>query len=372
MADTNFGENSALQVKVYSTEIWRHTRLTSFFLRNGAVGSGIADTNAIIHYINKLSKSSKGHTAVMPLVQQLQGDGRVGDHTLEGYEEKMNADDLSIQVDQIRNGVKSEGAMAEQDTVIVFRANAMTELGYWLASMIDQLCFLTAAGIAYTKKLDGSNRSAASDLPNLRFAADVTAPTSGRKFFAGTATGTSSLAASDTMSWNRIVEIRAEAKYKRLRPVLVGGREYYFIVMSTYQMRDLKKDTVYQTAAAQAEVRGPDNPLWKGAVKVVDGCMLYEHERVPTTLGLASGSKWGASGTVDGAQALLMGAQALGFCNLQDMSYKESDQTDYGNRLGIGIGRQLGMVKAHWYRPEEASDQDYSIMSLYTAAAPVS
>jgi N4-gp56 family major capsid protein len=260
--------------------------------------------------------------------------------------------------------------MAEQRTVIRFRSTAREKLAFWLADKIDQMIFLMASGVAFTYNNDGSTRSSTSQLTQLSFAADVVAPSSGRQRFANVATSTATLQATDTMAWHMIVAAQAYAKRKRMKPIRSGGREWYGMVLSTEQCRDLKNDATYQTLTSRAAPRGNDNPLFRNALAVIDGVVLYEHNKVQTTLGLASGSKWGAAGTVDGAQALFMGAQAMGFATINDIEYEEADQNDYKNRPGIAVGRIIGMLKPQFTSiPDSNTKQDFGIVNLYTASA---
>lgn len=366
MAATDFAALDAARKKVWATEIWQAGRDANFWMSNGFVGTGM---NTVVQRITELTKTERGDECIMQLVADLQQDGVVGDNLLEGQEEPLFNDAKSIHIDQLRHGVRSKGAMSEQRTVIKFRSTSKEKLSFWFADKLDELMFLTAAGIAYTLKLDGSTRGT-SQLPQLTFSSDVLAPSSGRIRYANAATSLATLTASDKLSWNMIVAAQAYAKRKKMRPIRAGGREYYALLISTEQMRDLKTDTTYQTIVSRAAPRGNDNPLFRNAVAVIDGCIIYDHNKVPTTLGLASGSKWGAASTVDGAQALLLGAQALGFSTISDMQYEESDNTDYHNRPGIAVARMVGMLKPQFTSiPDGNTEQDFGVISLYTAAA---
>jgi hypothetical protein len=84
----------------------------------------------------------------------------------------------------LRQGVKNKGEMAEQATVIRFRATAETKLGYWMADKMDEMAFLVASGRAFTLTLDDSTRGT-SQLPSLKFAADVVAASTNRIVHAG-------------------------------------------------------------------------------------------------------------------------------------------------------------------------------------------
>ena len=368
MAATDFGALSAARKKLWAAEIWAAGRDMSFWDKNGFIGKG---NTSVVQRITDLTPTERGDECVMQLVADLQGDGVVGDNILEGAEEAMYNDAVSIHVDQMRHGVRSKGTMAEQRTVVRFRSTGKEKLGFWFSDKVDELMFLTAAGIAYSSKLDGSTR-VSSQLPSLSFAADIVAPSSGRLRYANTATSTTTLATTDKLTWNFVVQMQAYAKRKRMKAIRSGGKDYYCLLLSTEQMRDLKSDATYQTNVGRAANRGDSNPLFNNAVAVIDSCVIYDHNKVPNTLGLASGSKWGAGGTVDGAQALLLGAQALGFAQVMAMQYEESDNTDYKNRPGMGVSRMLGMLKPQFTSLTDAgTKQDFSVISLYTAAGAI-
>jgi N4-gp56 family major capsid protein len=263
--------------------------------------------------------------------------------------------------------------MAEQATIIRFREQSKDKLGFWIADKMDELMFLTLSGRAYTLKLDGSTRTG-SQLPSLSFGADVVAPSTNRILYAGSATSEATLTASDKMSWAVIVRARTLAERKRLQPLRSGGKNYYCMVISSEQRRDLVLDPTYQTIVRSADKQGTDNKLFSGAMAVVDGVVLYSHQKVFNTFGLSSGSKWGSGSTVDGAQAMLLGAGAGGIALLGNPFWRESDKTDYNNRPGIGVGRKIGMLKPQFKSVYDLSSgsptrQDFGTISVKTAAA---
>lgn len=373
MAVTEFGKLSALQITTYSADVWRWAReQTLLFGPQGFLGKGTSDATRPIHYVKDFTKTNSGTQAVMPLVQDLTGDGRVGDHIVEGYEEEIIADSLSIQIDQLRHGVESKGEMAELKTVIDFRNTASNNIKFWLTEKLDEVAILVLAGIPLTKKLDGSNRSQTSDLVNLNYAADITAPSTNRIKYADTATSTSTLTTAMTTTWNRIVDLKAFAQRKRLKPIRNGGKEYYVLLLSSEGLRDLKKDTNFQTNTGRAASQGTEkNPLFTGAEVTIDGLKIYGHNKVPTTLGATTGvGKYGASNTVDGYQGLLVGAQALGFAAIEDGKYVEQEK-DAKNKAAIYYGRKFGMRKPIFKSVVDAGlpVEDFGVISYYAAAA---
>lgn len=370
MSLTDFGALSDLQKRVWSLQVSKQGRDDNFWMSNGFMGSSTDDTSKPIQKITELTKTERGTEAVMPLVGDITG-GVVGDNQLEGNEQPLLTDAQVIRIDQLRNGVRSKGRMAEQATVIRFRAQAKDALAFWLADVLDELMFLTAAGRAYTVNTDGSTRTG-SQLPSLAFAADVAAASTNRIMYAGSATSEGSITSADTFTWDLVTQAKAFAKRKRIRPIRMGGKSYYVLVLSTEQCRDLEKTADYKSLTAQALPRGMDNPLFSNAKKVINEVVIYDHQKVYNTLGLGSGSRWGSGGTVHGAQAMLLGAQALGYAALDDGTpgMDESDNTDYQNRPALGIHRIIGMLKPQFKSKYDANArEDYGLVTIKTAAA---
>lgn len=369
MSVTDFGALSAARKKVWAAETWQAGRDKSFFFANGFIGGSDTDMNSVIQRVTKLTETERGLECVMQLIQDLQGDGVVGDNQLDGNEEAMVNDAITIRIDQIRHGVKSKGEMAEQATVVRFRAQGKEKLAFWLSDKMDELMFLTLSGRSYTLLTNGATRPA-SQLPSLSFAADVVAPSSNRILYGGSATSEGSITASDKFSWATVVNANTLAQEKRLRPIRSGGKDHYVMVLHPRQRRDLVLDPTYLNVLKTADKTGDGNKLFNNAMANVDGTVIYSHNKVFNTSGLTSGSKWGAGGLVDGAQAMYLGAQAGGIATVGNVFWRESTLTDYGNRPGIGMGRKIGMLKPQFTSIYDSnSRQDFGTIAVKTAAA---
>lgn len=367
---TDFGSWSDIRKKVYSDTISKQARDDNFWMSNGFMGKSTDDSSRPIQKITELTKTQRGTEAVLPLVGDLVGL-IAGDNPVEGNEATILADSQTIRIDQLRQGVKSKGQMSEQATVIRFRATAQDTLAFWLADTLDELMFLTAQGRAYSVNTDGSTRTVGQH-NSLAFAADVATASTNRIMYAGSATSEATITSADTFTWDLVTQVKAFAKRKRLRPIRQGGKSYYVLVLSTEQCRDLEKTPDYKTLTAQALPRGMDNPLFTQAKKVINEIVIYDHQKVYNTLGLASGSRWGSGSTVHGAQAMLLGAQAMGYCALEDGSpgMQESDNTDYKNRPGLAIRRIVGLLKPQYKSKFDAnSREDYGTVAIKSAAA---
>ena len=371
MATTDFGALDVARVRFWAAKALVGGRDASFYRSNGFVGENSQDQTKPIQRITELTKTSKGTEAVMQLIADLRQDGVVGNNQLTGQEEPMVNDAQVLKIDLLRHGVKSEGKMAEQATVNSFREQGRGKLGYWINDRIDELFFLTIAGRAYTLTYNGATR-AASQFPSLTFAADVAAPTTNRILYAGSATSTATLTAADKMSWELLTRIKSFAQRKRLQPIRSKGKPYYCVVMSSEQERDLQQDGTYQTITRSAASRGDDNPLFTGATAMVQGLALFSHNKTANTLDGTSGTqKWGAASTIDGAQAQVLGANALGWCTIEEPQWAEADITDYGNQPGIALGQRFGILKPQYKygNQQETTREDFGTLSVYTAAA---
>jgi len=367
MAVSALGSLTGMQAIAWSQSTSNQGRDQSFWMRSGFVGKNTEDHGRIVHKVTELTPNEGGLQAVLPLVLDLAEDGIMGDDMLDGNEEALVNDLQVIKADMIRHGVRSKGKVAEQTTVLRFRKITRGKLAFWLGNLIDELMFLTASGVAYTNTTSGATRSS-TRLSGLSFASDVVAASTNRVVYAGSATSTATLTASDKMSWTFINKAKTLAARKRIK-IQAEGRAMYVIVMSPEQFRDLQDDPTYQANMRSGGVRGSKNPLFNTATIVINDLVIHVHPKVYSTLDAASGSKWGAASTIDGAQALMLGAQALGMAMLGEPSWAEEPK-DYGNRQGIAYGRMLGLLKPQFLSNYDSNArEDFGLISMFTAAA---
>jgi N4-gp56 family major capsid protein len=367
MSLTNFGLLTEEQKTAWSMDLWKQARNFSFI--NKFMGNG---QNSLIQHITELKKSEKGARAVITLLADLEGDGVAGDRTLEGNEEAMKTYEQVIRIDQLRHANRLEGRMADQKSIVEFRKNSRDVLAYWLADRIDQMAFLTLSGVTYAKHNNGATR-VGSDLQNLEFAADVSAPTAKRYArWNGTSktlsvgTGTSAVTAADTPMWELFVQLKAYAKDQYMRGLRSGGGDDEFAVFLTPQaMAKLKLDPTFMQNVRHAFDRGAKNPLFTGADVSIDGLHFYEYRHVYNTSGTAT--KWGAGNAIEGCQILFCGAQALGMADIGNPEWVERD-FDYGNQNGVSTSKILGFLKPKFNSIYSANTvEDFGVISVYVA-----
>jgi len=369
MSMTNFAKLTTEQKTVWSLDFWKRARNTAFVTK--FVGS---DENSMIQQVSELRKDEKGARAVLTLLSDMQGDGVAGDRQLEGNEEALTSYDQVITMDQLRDANVQEGRMADQKSIVNFRSTSRNMLGYWIGDRIDQLAFLTLAGVSYARQTNGLLRPV-SDLPNLAFAADVTAPSANRRLrwdnatkALVTAAATTAVTAADRPSYNMLVELKAYAKSRYIRGLSGdGGEEVYHVFMSPQAMAKLKLDPDYIANLRNGYTRSEKNPLFAGGIVTVDGLVIHEFRHVYNTSGLASGSKWGAGGAIDGCSVLFCGAQALGLADIGAPVWEEKE-FDYGNRMGIAVGKIFGLKKPQFPNIYEGgATEDFGVINCYVS-----
>jgi N4-gp56 family major capsid protein len=367
---TNFAALQPEQRTAWAMELWKEVRNKSFVTKFLGTGS-----NAMIQRITELNASHKGgNKAIMTLLANADYTGVAGDNVLQGKEDTMTSYHLDLRFDQFRLAHANTGRMADQKSIINFRKEAKDQLSYGLANIIDELAFLTLSGVPYTLRSNGSARPVESEIPQLEFADDVTAPTA-KRHLRWDATGkrlmtgdTAAIAPTDKISYAALVEMKAYLKDEGVRGLMEGGKEYFNVFVTPQAMAKLRLDPDYiaNTRAAAASV-GNNSELFKGADDVtVDGLIVREYRHVFNTRGMAAGSKWGGTGNVDGARVLVCGAQALGMVDLGAPNWVEKDY-DYENRFGIAVNKMFGFRKPRFHSTYSGSVQDFGVVALDVA-----
>lgn len=377
MAKTNFATLLTEQKKVWTRDVWRQAREKMVMSRYMGTSH-----NSMIHRITELSRDSRGMEAVVHLVPDHGYDGIIGDNTLTGNEVPLTAHQDKLTIDMLRQAHTNTGKLNDQETVINFREQARDQLSYWLADRMDQMFFMTLAGLDFAKNIDGSARKAQGTAGTTNTLGDLAfnyklAPTSERHFMCAPngeikLSDTTTITAECKLSYAHIVRLNALAKMSYMRGIKQsGGDEVFHLFVHPLAMSELKLDPDFINNCRHAGTRGSSNTLFAGAnTFIVDGLTITETRYIPNTLGLAAGSKWGASGAanIDGCMALLCGAQAVGFIDLDAPSWDERDHFDYGNFYGISYGKTFGMKKMQFKDNKGSKDravkQDYGVIRI--------
>lgn len=178
------------------------------------------------------------------------------------------------------------------------------------------------------------------------------------------ATSKSAITATDKLTpeliWflNTWVKTGGDRTMIPLRPVMVDGKGY--LVLLTYPdcLHDFKQNSTVMQALREAEVRGSENPIFKGAKYIFDGIVIHEHEFV--THGTDGGS-----GAIPYAMGHLLGASSLVMAMGEDPTIEET----YENK-----GEEMEYKFAMTMKVEKPvfNSQDYGSIGLCLARTNVS
>ena len=283
-------------------------------------------------------KAKAGSTVTFGLGMKLSGTGIEGDAELEGNEEIMTDYDESLSVDQLRHAVRLKGCMDEKKSAYNMRTSAKNRLADWWAERLDQ---------EIIDKLCGK---ASSDFANTPTAAAAT-----RSVFTGGQSAVGSV--TSTMKFDTKVLDKAKQVAKlaspKIRPLRIGGKEYYVAILHTYDATNLRQDPVWHQAQREANVRGEENPIFSGALGVYNGIVIHEHEYVYRTND--------GSGSAYVARNIFAGQQAGVFAWGQNVSWVEKS-FDYGNSWGISCGAIFGTIKPIF------NSVDYGVVTIFAAS----
>lgn len=271
--ETSFGTNDALTKKVWGAKVIVEAKKDIYF--DAVTGD---DANNIIQNKMELTKE-KGDKVTIPLRVRLVSEGTDTENAdLEGSEEEMTFHDFSVSLIEKGHAVKAKNKLSLQRPAFDLRTEFKDGLRDWLAEYIDK---------ATVTALSAS-------------------PTTNRNIFGGDAAGTDSIDASDTMSVAVIQKARRKARLAtpKIFPLVIKGQQRYIMLMHDYQSKALKADDAWKSGQYYAALRGETNPIFTGALGMIDGVVLKEYERCKTY------NTWGIGGNLTGARALLLGAQA--------------------------------------------------------------
>lgn len=374
MAQTDFGSQKPQVIFNWEHKAYKAYRDALFFKNyQGTNGSNIVER------ITKPTKNDRGQTgAMLHLIADLPTGGVLGDNQLLGRQSRLQSYWVSVEVDQLSNSVVNTGRLDDQASVDNFREEAKDRLARVDAQTWDELHFLTAAGIGYGLNTDGSLRVPTEnqdDLSTIRFATSVVAPTANRHFnWTGGSGGalvpgdTTTITTAYTPSYAMIVKLMAKARTQRIPPLRIGGKEYYLLLVHPQTYAALKLDPQFNTAVVQGMPRSAENPVFTGATITMDGAIIATHNYVFNTLGATSGGtagaggKWGSGTAIDGSRSLLLGAQALGYVDMEMPVWGEQE-IDHGRQQSIAIQHMGGLVKPQFYSVYTKTVEDFAVIA---------
>ena len=303
---------SGLQVSRWAKELQSEVSKGVYFSKFMGEGPGNA-----IHV--KQIEDGKGKDVTFGLVTQLTGSAITGDSSLEGNEQSLSTFSNTVTTNQKRLAVRDTGKFANSKVLYDFRSTSLDLLKTQYSELIDADIFSALSATSGTHayyRADASASVYATSDPKAALA------------------DADSITLADISALKTLAQIGGSANY-RMRPIRVDGNDYYVLVLHPEVAYDLFELDEFQQMQREAQVRGEDNPLFKGALGIYNGVVIHAHEGVNTFDN-------GGGAAVKGSRNLFMGAQAACFAESSDMMWVEKT-FDYGNQLGISASKIYGV-----------------------------
>jgi N4-gp56 family major capsid protein len=251
--------------------------------------------------------NSPGDTIHIQVTAPLAGAGVAGDESLlDGSEENLATTSLKVIPILYRHGVRNY-RRALKKSIIDLRQEAQLRLAEWGQEKMDDIRF---ANFVSSATMNGETYT-----PNARSVGNLNTPVPG------------DIAAGEHITVIEIQKAKLNLYNNRAIPLrTVDGNDYFMAVVHPNSMYNLKRDAEYRDWVKDAEVRGKDNPFFKGATAMIDGVLFFMHNNVTTA---ADGV-----GSIAVSRNIFFGAEA--FIEGLDEGVTWAEQSfDYGNQLGI-------------------------------------
>lgn len=354
-----FGDPKAQ--KKWSANLAVDTRKKSYF-ENRFIGT---DDNNIIQRKTEL-ETDAGDTISFDLCVQMRNKPTYGDARLEGKEESLKFYTDQVIIDQVRHAASAGGKMSRKRTAYDMRMIAKNRLGDYFARLVDELFFMYLSGAR------GINQDFIEDTSYTGFAGNAfTAPDSSHLIYGGSATSKASLTNSDKMTVTVVEKAVTKAMMMQaldpnvanMVPVTNGSDDQYVMIVSPFQEFDMRTNTTtgqwldIQKAAAAAE--GRNNPIFKGALGMINNTVLHKHRNVVRF------NDYGAGANLDASRALFLGRQAavVAYGTAGGLRYSWEENTkDYGNEPTVASGFIGGIKKTVF------NGKDFGVISIDTYA----
>lgn len=371
-------------------KIWMRDEYVTPYLRMSGFDAYMGrSTSSIIRTLSE-SVTNGGKTVVMPLIGLIRGEGVTGSQVLEGNEDDMDTYADEIRVNWRRNAVKVPKSTSYNTSLDLLNA-AKPRLRDWAANkvlktaLIQQTQGIVVPGPSVTES-DGTTTQApdivvpyaqataaqrnafiVNNSDRVLFGADIANASSGvmatalanvdntnDKLTAAAiskvkrmAQNTASLAATTANNISPITPYQLES----------DGSEWFVYWAHPNSFRDLRADPAMYNALKDSEVRGKNNPLFRGGDLLWDGVIIREMKDLEVIPGA------GAAG-IDVAHNFLAGQSALAVAWGQEPRVITDRDQDYQFRPAVAIEELIGVKKTSF------GGRQYGGVSHFVAANP--
>lgn len=332
MAATSYGTNDPLAVKLWSK------RLAVEVLKTTWASRFMGPTSASVIQVRDETQKSAGDKITYGLRMQLSGAGVIGDGTLEGQEEALTTFSDALVVNQLRHAVRSAGRMSQQRVPFEIRDEALSGLRDWWSDRIDA---------SFLNQVCGNTSQADTRFTGLQ--ATVDADSNHHVYINSNEASDASISTTSTFTLSIIDKAveRARTLTPAIRPVNIGGKQFYVGILHPYQVTDLRTNTnsgqwldIQKAAMTGGEI--DDNPIFDGSLGVYNGVILHSDIRVGPGINSSAAVANTRRAAFLGGQAAVCG---YGRDNGPERFTWVEELFDYENELGVSAGMIWGLKK---------------------------
>lgn len=244
----------------------------------------------------------------------LSGAGVADEEVLQGNEEGLSTTEMLVAPKYYRHGVLSK-RRAQKKSILDLRSEARLRLAEWGEQKIDSLRFSNFVLSQASKLVTGDTDNY---VAKFRVVGDASANT-------GTI---DDVASGDTLTVAELQKAKLTLYNQVAKPLRIDGDDVFALVCHPNALYQLKRETEYRDWVREAQVRGADNPFFRGATAMIDGIVIYQHSGVPAVAN---------AGSVNVASNLMFGAEAF-IEGLDEAPSWDEETRDYGAEFGVAYG----------------------------------
>lgn len=361
-------------------------------------GDMIGDEKSLAPVVKKTQLTKEpGDTIRLPLIPALTGAGVAGDIELVGSEQIMDKAKVDIVVNQLRSGVIAHGKMSEQRSFVKTVTTAKPVLQDWLTQRKEQDFFDTCyygwpmhiLGTAATYGALGMNSSVPRP-PRFWYCSD--SANNGITYSSTDATYRAAIKSAEDLLGNNVEDYFSPLHVEFMRSFAVKnnipranfkGMSGYCLFLHPNQTYQLRRNATWWAAVSQAgERNSKDNPIFSGPksgyIGTWSGVHMFESNKVGVAsyaglmgADLTSTNPMNATANSSIYRALFLGAQAIAY-GIARQPYMETEERDYKNKEGVGIGEVYGMGRTDYVLDASAATlyaKNIIVVSTYSPDA---
>lgn len=301
-------------------EVWAKDSLRRFKV-DGYWGKWVGGEGSGMPIIQKTELlNNPGDLIHVQVTDPLTGNGQEGDLAkVVENEETLATTEIKLASVLYRHGVRVN-VRADKKSILDLASEARMRLDEWLRNKIDNKRFelflattsaplpASLVGEAYTPNACSFDSAIASGIDN-------------------TTPHIDDVDADDYVSVKGLQALKLKLRLQMAKPLMVDGRPHFLFVTHPNSTFYLKQDSRYEAWAREAMQRGADNPLFTGALCVIDGMVIHDHENVPTANNATA---------VKVSKGIAFGAEAFAEALDENISFAQ-DTFDYGNQYGLAV-----------------------------------